>query len=71
MIQYLENVFGKFDKVAKLDAFLYDPKFGIAVTNLKKTFDEFLDRFILAIVLLDFIDWHKISNLCQTLSGRF
>lgn len=27
MIQDLENIFGEFDKVAKSDAFLHDPKF--------------------------------------------
>lgn len=63
MIQDLENIFCEFDKIAKSDIFLYNPKFDIAVTNFKETFDEFLTRFTLAIILLDFTDWHKISNL--------
>lgn len=31
MIQDLENIFGKFNKVAKLDALLHNPKFDITV----------------------------------------
>ena len=60
-------MFSKFDKVTKSDAFLYDLKFSIAVVNPNKTFDIFLDRFTSAIALLDFTDWHKISNFQQTL----
>lgn len=45
MIQDLENMFGEFDKVAKSDALLNDPKFGMAISNPKETFDEFLARF--------------------------
>ena len=63
MIQDLENMFGEFDKVAKLDALLHDSKFGIAIANLKETFDKFLARFTLAIMFLDFTDCYKISNL--------
>ena len=70
MIQDLENMFGEFDKVAKSDALLHDPKFGIAVANPKETFDEFLARFTLAIAPLDFTDRQKISNLRRTLSER-
>lgn len=64
----MENIFGKFDNIAKLDAFLYDPKFGMAIANSKETFDKFLVRFISAIALFDFIDWYKISNLWQILN---
>ena len=49
MIQDLENMFGKFDKVAKSDALLYDPKFEIVISNSKTIFDEFLARFTSAI----------------------
>ena len=45
IIQDLKNMLGEFDRVAKLDALLYDPKFGMAVINSKKTFDEFFTRF--------------------------
>lgn len=45
MIQDLDNMFGEFDKVAKSDALLNDPKFGMAISNPKETFDEFLARF--------------------------
>ena len=70
MIQDLENMFGEFDKVAKSDALLHDPKFGMAITNPKETFDEFLARFTSAIAPLDFTDRHKVSNLRRTLSER-
>ncbi len=70
MIQDLENMFGEFDKVAKSDALLHDPKFGMAVANPKETFDEFLARFTSAIAPLDFTDRHKISNLRRTLGER-
>lgn len=63
MIQDLENIFGKFYKVIISDALLYDPKFGIAITNPKEIFDIFFARFTSVIASLDFIDWHKISNL--------
>lgn len=56
-------MFDEFDKVVKLDVFLYDLKFGIAIANLEKTFNKFLARFISAIALLDFTDQHKILNL--------
>lgn len=70
MIQDLENMFGKLDKFAKSDVLLHDPKFGMVIANLKKIFDKFFARFILAIIFLDFIDWHKILNLRQILSER-
>lgn len=63
MIQDLENIFGKFNKVAKLDALLYNAKFVIAVDNFKETFDEFIARFTSVIIPLVFTDRHKISNL--------
>ena len=66
MIKDLKNIFDKFDKFTKSDTFLHDLKFGMAISNLKKTFDEFLVWFILAIASLDFTDQHKISNLCWT-----
>lgn len=56
-------MFGEFNKLAKLDTFLYDPKFGIAIANSKKNFDKFFVKFTLAIMPLDFTDCHKISNL--------
>lgn len=46
----------------------YIPKFGIAIDNLKETFDKFLVRFTSAIAPLDFTDYYKISNLQRTLS---
>ena len=70
MIQDLENILGEFDKIVKSDALSHDPKFGMAVTNLKKTFDEFFARFASAIAPLDFTDWYKIFNLWQTFSER-
>ena len=70
MIQNLENIFDEFDKIAKSDTLLYDPKFDMAIVNSNKTFDIFFVRFTLAIVLLDFSNRHKISNLWQTLSEQ-
>ncbi len=63
-------MFGEFDKVAKSDALLHDPKFGMAVANPKETFYTFLARFTSAIAPLDFTDRHKISNFRRTLSER-
>ena len=63
-------MFGEFDKVAKSDALLHNPEFGMAVANLKETFDTFLARYTSAITTLDFTDRHKISNLRWTLSER-
>lgn len=67
IIQDLKNMFSRFNKITKLDAFLHDPEFSIAVVNPNKTFNKFFIRFTLAIVLLDFTDWHKILNFWQTL----
>lgn len=61
-------MFSEFNKIAKSDTLLYDLKFGIPIINLKKTFDKFFARFTLVIVPLNFINQHKISNLCQILS---
>lgn len=55
-------MFSEFDKIIKLDAFLYDLKFGMAIANFKKIFDLFFARFISAITLLNFTNWYKISN---------
>lgn len=68
IIQDLKNIWDKFDKITKSDAFPYNPKFRIAISNPKKTLDEFLAWFTLAIILLDFINWHEIWNLWRTLS---
>lgn len=58
MIQDLENIFGEFDMIAKSDTLLHNPKFGMAVANLKETFDEFFTKFTLAITSLDFTNHH-------------
>ena len=50
MIQDLKNMFGEFDKDAKLDALLYDPMFDMAVANAKETFNEFFAGFTSVIV---------------------
>ena len=72
MIQDLENIDREFDKVAKSDALLHFPKFGMGVNNAnaKKTFDEFLARFTIVIAPLNFSNRHKISNLQKTPSKR-
>lgn len=56
-------MFGEFDKVAKLNAFLHNPGFKIVVANLIEIFDMFLARFTSVIAPFDFIDYHKISKL--------
>lgn len=56
IIQDLENIFGKFNKVLKLDAVLYDFKIIIAIAKPKKTFNKFFVEFISAIILFDFTD---------------
>lgn len=56
IIQDLENIFSKFDKVAKLDTFLYNLKFDMAIANPKEIFNKFFARFTLVIALFDFID---------------
>lgn len=56
IIQDLKNMFGQFDKIAKSNALLYNPKFGMAIANLKKTFDKFFARFTSLIIWLDFTD---------------
>lgn len=64
MILNLKNIFSKFEKILSLNIFLYNLKFGITIKNLKKNFDKFFIKFILTIILLNFINWHKnkISN---------
>lgn len=71
IIQSLENIFGKFDKVTKSDIFLYDPKFGMVVTNSKETFDKFFAKFTSAIILLNLRYWHKIYIFSKFLMGKF
>lgn len=68
MTQNLEIIFCKFDKVAKLNALLYNPRFEIAILNLKEIFDEFLACFTSTITLFNFTNWYKISNFQWILS---
>lgn len=63
LIQNLKNIFDKFNKVAKLDNFLYDFKFRMTINNFKKTFNEFFTRFTSTIIALNFTNCHKIFNL--------
>lgn len=63
MTQDLKNMFGNFDKLAKFDIFLRNPKFGMTISNLKKIFNKFIAYFTSAIMLSEFIDQHKILNL--------
>ena len=71
IIQDLDNIFDEFDKVVKSNAFLHDPKFGMAIANPKETFDEFFARFTSAIAPLEFTDCYKISNLQKTFIKYF
>lgn len=48
--------------------FLYDPKFDMAITNSKETFNTFFTRFTSAIASLNFIDWHNILNFWRNFS---
>lgn len=67
----MKNIFGKFNKVIKSETLFYHPKFDMVVANPKKIFDLFFIRFISAIILLTFINWHKILNLWRTFSKQF
>lgn len=46
IFQNLKNIFDEFDKLIKSDAFLHDPKFCIAIVNLKEIFDIFLANLL-------------------------
>ena len=70
MIQELYNMFGEFDKVAKANTELHDPKFGMGMKDSKESFDEFYARFATAVAPLGFNDVHKISNLKRLISKR-
>lgn len=59
-------MFNEFDKLIKLNIFLYNFRFNMAVINFKQTFDNFYTKFTLFIMSLDFIDWHKLFNFWQT-----
>lgn len=56
-------MFHKFNKTTKLDALLYDLKFGIVLSNSKKIFEKFFTWFILTIAPLNSKDQYKISKL--------
>ena len=60
-------MFGVYDKMAKVDNDLYDPKFHMGAINSKEIFDEFLARFTSIIVLLKFNNVNKILNLRCTI----
>lgn len=64
-------MFGKFNKFVISDTFLNDPKFDIAIINLKKTYNIFITKFILAIILPNFINQYKISNFWWTFNEQF
>lgn len=70
MVQELDAIFGTYDKVAKSDALLHDPNFGIGILKKKETFETFYTRFSAAIAPLDLPDTYKISNLKRTISTR-
>lgn len=55
-------MFDKFSKIAELYSCLYNLKFYITIANLKEIFNMFFIRFTLAIILLNFTDYHKILN---------
>ncbi|KAF6238241.1 hypothetical protein HO173_003521 [Letharia columbiana] len=70
MIDELDNMFGTYDKIAKSNAEIFDPKFGMGVTDKKESFEDFYARFSAAIAPLGFTDVHKISNLKRLISTR-
>lgn len=70
MIVELDAMFGTYDKVAKSDAELHDPNFGMGVKEKKETFEAFYARFSAAIAPLDYSDTLKISNLKRLINTR-
>lgn len=70
MVEELDAMFGTYDKVAKSDALLHDPSFGMGIVDKKETFETFYARFSAAIAPLDLPDTYKMSNLKRTISTR-
>ena len=59
----LNNIFGVYKKVVKVNNNLYNLKFYMKVINFKKIFNKFLVYFIFMIILLKFDNINKILNL--------
>ena len=70
MVEELDSMFGTYDKVAKSNAEIFDPKFGMGITKKDESFEEFYARFSAAIAPLGFTDVHKISNLKRLITTR-
>ena len=70
MIDELDSMFGTYDKIAKSNAEIFDPKFGMGFTKKDESFEEFYARFSAAIAPLGFTDIHKISNMKRLISTR-
>ena len=63
MISELYSMFGDYDKLAKCNAMLHNPAFGIGVKKKKELFDDFYIRFSATIAPIGFSDSHKIAIL--------
>ena len=70
MIQDLHNMFGEFNKIARSDAELHDPKFAIRASDSKENFNSFFARFTAAVAPLNYSEVHKISTLKRLISSR-
>ena len=69
MFKELNNMYDKFDVYKTADATLYNFNFDMSMQK-KKTFDEFLIRYIIIIALLQLSKQQKISQLTRIISRR-
>ena len=63
IILELYSIFGDYDKLAKCNAILYDPVFGMGVKKKKELFNEFYIRFSATITPIGFSNSYKIAIL--------
>ena len=68
LMEDLDHIFGNFDKLAKCNAELNDPKFGMGERDPKETFEEFLTRFTTTIAPLNLPEMQKIWSLQRTIT---
>ena len=67
MLEDLNNIYDKFDTYEKANIALYSPSFNIKKNN---TFNEFLTRYTVIIILLQLPEQSKISQLTRTITRR-
>ena len=70
MIIKLNIIFGIYNKITKSDIEFHDLNFDINLKEKKKIFEIFYTRFNAAIVLLNYFNILKISNLKRLINTR-